>query len=354
MATTIVGLYRTEADVQRVTDELSSHGFTHYEVNRDDRTGADLRNWLENRGVPDREAEDYVIGVNNGGKLVTLEASDDRTDEALEIMLRHERSTAGMGTTAGTTGTAAMGTTGDRTEGYIGTTGGKLDDPARSGRKDRTKNRVQNTGGEETFEVVEEEIDIGTREVERGGVRVRSYVTERPVEEEVRLRGERVDVERRPVDRPLAKGEVDRAFEERTVSMTEKGEEAVVGKRARVVEEVVLRKDVEERTERIRDTVRRTDVEVERTDEVLRADREHYMSHHRDTVGGTEHEYGEREPAYRFGIDLAHHPDYRGRTWDEVAPEAREHWVRHNGETWLEYEPAVRYSYERASERQRM
>jgi uncharacterized protein (TIGR02271 family) len=340
MATTIVGLYRTEADVQRVTDELSSHGFTHYEVNRDDRTGADLRNWLENRGVPDREAEDYVIGVNNGGKLVTLEASDDRTDEALEIMLRHERSTAG---------TAPAG---------MGTTAGVVDDPARTTRKDRpkdrSKDRVKDVGGQETFEVVEEEIDIGTREVERGGVRVRSYVTERPVEEEVRLRGEHVDVERRPVDRPLKKGEVDHAFEERTVSMTEKGEEVVVGKRARVVEEVVLRKDVEERTERVRDTVRRTDVDVERTDEVLKADRDHFVSHHRDTVGGTEQEYSEREPAYRFGIDLAHHPDYRGRSWDEVAPEAREHWVRQNGETWLEYEPAVRYSYERASKRQRM
>jgi uncharacterized protein (TIGR02271 family) len=342
MATTIVGLYRTEADVQRVTDELSSHGFTHYEVNRDDRTGADLRNWLENRGVPDREAEDYVIGVNNGGKLVTLEASDDRTDEALEIMLRHERSAAG-------TTPAGMGTT---------TAAGVVDDPARTTRKDRpqdkSKDRMKDVGGQETFEVVEEEIDIGTREVERGGVRVRSYVTERPVEEDVRLRGERVDVERRPVDRPLKKGEVDHAFEERSVSMTEKGEEVVVGKRARVVEEVVLRKDVEERTERVRDTVRRTDVEVERTDEVLKADRDHFVSHHRDTVGGTEQEYREREPAYRFGIDLAHHPDYRGRSWDEVAPEAREHWVRQNGETWLEYEPAVRYSYERASERQRM
>jgi uncharacterized protein (TIGR02271 family) len=349
MATTIVGLYRTEADVQRVTDELSSHGFTHYEVNRDDRTGADLRNWLENRGVPDREAEDYVIGVNNGGKLVTLEASDDRTDEALEIMLRHERAGAG---------TAGMGTATGRTEGYIGTTEGMMDDPARTGRadrtKDRTKDRLQGTSAQETFEVVEEELDIGTREVERGGVRVRSYVTERPVDEEVRLRGERVNVERRPVDRPLKKGEVDHAFEERSVSMTEKGEEVVVGKRARVVEEVILSKDVEERTEHVRDTVRRTDIEVERTDDVLKADREHYLTHHRNTIGGTEQDYGEREPAYRFGIDLAHHPDYRGRSWNEVAPEARTHWVRQNGETWLEYEPAVRYSYERASERQRM
>jgi stress response protein YsnF len=40
------------------------------------------------------------------------------------------------------------------------------------------------------------------------------------------------------------------------------GEEAVVGKEARVVEEVTLRKDVGERTETVRDTTRRTEVKV--------------------------------------------------------------------------------------------
>jgi uncharacterized protein (TIGR02271 family) len=335
MATTIVGLYRTEADVKRVTDELSSHGFTHYEVNRDDRTGADLRSWLENRGVPDREAEDYVIGVDNGGKLVTLEASDDRTDEALEIMMRHEQGTVG----AGTAGIPPTGATTER--------------PPATARTARDRRDTPKAAGEQTFEVVEEEIDVAKREVDQGGVRVRSYVTERPVEEEVRLRGERIEVERRPTDRPLKKDEADRAFEERTVAMTEKGEEAVVGKRARVVEEVVLSKHREERTERVRDTLRRTDVEVERTDDVLTSDREHFMTHHRDTFGGKDDDYAANEPAYRYGIDLANHADYRGRPWNEIEPEARAHWVRQNGETWREYEGAVRYSYERALDRQR-
>ena len=53
------------------------------------------------------------------------------------------------------------------------------------------------------------------------------------------------------------------AFRERTIELTETGEEAVVGKTARVVEEVVLSKDVGTRTETVTDTVRRTDVEVE-------------------------------------------------------------------------------------------
>jgi hypothetical protein len=135
--------------------------------------------------------------------------------------------------------------------------------------------------------------------------------------------------------------------------MTERDEEVVVGKRARVVEEVVLSKSVEGRTERVRDRVRRTDVEIERTDDVLASDREHYLRHHRDTFGGSESDYPDREVAYRYGIDLANHPDYLGLDWSEVAPSAQEHWARQNGETWWDYEPAVRYGYERASQRHR-
>ena len=112
--------------------------------------------------------------------------------------------------------------------------------------------------------IVEERLVVGKREVDRGGVRVRSYVVSTPVEEQVTLRDEHVDVERRAVDRPIAAGE--EAFRERTLEMTETGEEAVVGKQAYVTEEIGLKKDVGQRTEEVRDTVRHTEVEVERTD----------------------------------------------------------------------------------------
>ena len=66
------------------------------------------------------------------------------------------------------------------------------------------------------------------------------------MQEQVTLREEHVKVERRPVDRPIAAG--DDAFRERTVEATESAEEAVVSKEARVKEEVVVRKQAEERT----------------------------------------------------------------------------------------------------------
>ena len=54
-----------------------------------------------------------------------------------------------------------------------------------------------------TIPVVEEDLRVGKREVGGGRVRVRSYVTERPVEEQVELRQERVDG-RAPAGRPRA------------------------------------------------------------------------------------------------------------------------------------------------------
>lgn len=114
------------------------------------------------------------------------------------------------------------------------------------------------------FPIVEEQIAIGKREVERGGVRVRSYVVETPVEQLVTLREQFVQVDRRPVNQRLAPGDVETAFQDRDVVVTEHAEEPVVAKQAVVREEVVVTKREAERAETVRDTLRRTEVEVDR------------------------------------------------------------------------------------------
>jgi uncharacterized protein (TIGR02271 family) len=116
--------------------------------------------------------------------------------------------------------------------------------------------------GEQNIPVVEENVRVGKRVVDRGGVRVRSYVIEEPVSEDVALREEHVEVERHPVDRP-AGPLPDDAFRERTIEVSASSEEPVVQKEARVVEEVSLRKTAGERTETVRDTARKTKVEIE-------------------------------------------------------------------------------------------
>ncbi|HYZ64067.1 MAG TPA: YsnF/AvaK domain-containing protein [Acetobacteraceae bacterium] len=123
-------------------------------------------------------------------------------------------------------------------------------------------------GEQETVKVVEERLRVGKREVAQGAVRVRSYVVERPVEEQVRLHEERITLERRPVDRPATEADAG-LFQERTIEARSTAEEAVVSKEARVVEEIGIRKEAQDRTETVRETVRETKVEVE--DETGRA-----------------------------------------------------------------------------------
>jgi len=98
--------------------------------------------------------------------------------------------------------------------------------------------------------------------VERGGVRVTTRVEEVPVNEQVTVREEHVNVERRPANRPVS--DADRAaVQQGELEVRERREEVVVDKQVRIVEEIVINTEAQERTETIQDTVRRTDVDVE-------------------------------------------------------------------------------------------
>lgn len=118
--------------------------------------------------------------------------------------------------------------------------------------------------GEIVLPIIEEQLVVGKRTVESGAARVRTKITEKPVEESVTLREEHVTVERHKVDRPVDNAPA--AFKEGTIEVTEMAEVPVVAKQSRVVEEVVVGKEVTEHTETIRDTVKRTDVDVVETD----------------------------------------------------------------------------------------
>jgi uncharacterized protein (TIGR02271 family) len=117
------------------------------------------------------------------------------------------------------------------------------------------------SGTEEVVPVYEEQLRVGKRDVSHGRVRIRSYVVETPVNEKVRLRSESVQVERKPVDRPVAAG--DALFQDRVIEAEERAEEAVVAKETRVKEELTLRKTTDDRTQDISNTVRHTEVEVQ-------------------------------------------------------------------------------------------
>lgn len=111
--------------------------------------------------------------------------------------------------------------------------------------------------------VVQEELSVGKRTLDVGGLRVIKRVSETPVSEMINLRQEKVTVQRTPVDRAATEADFQN-FKEGTFEVRETAEEAVVGKTARVVEEVAIGREATNRSETVSDTVRRTEVDVER------------------------------------------------------------------------------------------
>lgn len=257
MTKTIVGLFDEYREAQRAVVELVESGIrredigitsrdnTNYEgsdSNRDDEgVGDKIGNFFSRLFGDDAEyASHYSDAVGRGGTVVTVDCESDETADRAEAIL-------------------------NRFGGDVDERGETHRQGAYMGADNIETNRTGiEEGGEARIPVIEEELRVGKREVEGGGVRVRTRVVERPVEEAVRLREERVNVERRPVNRPVSEADLN-AFREGSFELRERSEEAVVDKTARVVEEVAINKEVAEHTETVRGTVRSTDVDVQET-----------------------------------------------------------------------------------------
>jgi uncharacterized protein (TIGR02271 family) len=248
MASTVVGLFESRSEAEAALNDLVSSGFGCSDIDLKAAGGAGdgIIRELESEGVPNADAKLYAEGVRAGDALEIAHVSDDRATLAQDIMNRHgaldihdaftQRSTP----TTGAAGLAAAST-------------------AMTGTASTAK--TTNIEGETVIPVIEEELTVGKRQIQRGGVRVFQRVEERPVSEQVTLHEEHVTVQRQAVDRPLTSA--DAAFNEGTIEVTETSEVPVVSKEARVVEEVVVGKTATDRVETVQDTVRRTDVEVE-------------------------------------------------------------------------------------------
>jgi len=194
-------------------------------------------------GDDDSTTRNYTDAASDADAILTIQVdSDERAQLAQEIMDRHDAFDVD-----------------DRVAQYAGQNNAGTARTAAN-----TTNRTD-TNATAKIPVVEEKLNVGKQQVERGGARIRSRIVERPVEESVRLREEHVVVNRRPVDREVT--DADRQnFRPGEMEITEHAEVPVVGKQARVVEEVEVGKNVTEREQTIKDTVRGTDVQVEPID----------------------------------------------------------------------------------------
>lgn len=240
-------------------------GDTHRDSDHD--SGNAVSRFFKNLfGGDDDEATRYSTVAQKSGAIVTVHAaSDDEAERAADLLddygavnVDERASEYGYSSTPmSDTTSASMSDNSSTTipDAVYGATTGPVAGTTES-------YNTLNTNREGVIPIVQEELEVGKRTIETGGVRVRSRIVQRPVEESIRLREEKVTVERTPVNRVVNTGDL-ATFQEQNIELTETAEVPVVHKEARVVEEVRVTKDATEREETIHDTLRNTEVDVE-------------------------------------------------------------------------------------------
>lgn len=195
--------------------------------------------------MPEEDRRAYGEGLNRGGTMLSASVEDAHADKTYDIMEEHgsidldEREKTW------------------RSEGWDGSAsaGGRASAYSSGVRKETPEDK-------DYIPVVEERLNVGKRMVDNGRVRVRSYAVTEDVEQNVTLRDETVQVDRRTVDRPVTAAD-EALFADKTIEASERREQAVVSKTAHVIEEIGISKDAGQRTETVSDTLRHTKVEVE-------------------------------------------------------------------------------------------
>ena len=259
MTHTVIGLFNTTDQAKTAYQQLLNNGFVGTDIdmsartmaaanndnnnnsNANQDTGDKIGNFFSSLFDDKNEAHHYSNAVQNGKSLVTVQAkSETEADKAARLLDQYgaldiDQNEINDGQNKHNTTNATTNT--------------------------NTKNTNANAG--DSVKVMEEKLQVGKRVEQTGGARLRSRIVQRPVEAKLRLREEHVNVERTPVDRKATDADL-KNFKEGTVTMKEHAEVPVVSKEARVVEEVSLNKEVNQTDKTIRDTVRKTEVEVEK------------------------------------------------------------------------------------------
>ncbi|CAN5144978.1 hypothetical protein BH20ACI1_BH20ACI1_09130 [soil metagenome] len=251
MTHTVVGLFDNKADAKAAMEALVKGGFIRESIDLSNRRITDTKttkttDYDDSVGDSIGDFFSSLFGTDSSDTSIYSDASAE-TEGILTVMTDSKEKAEKAADILDDNGAVDVN---ERANKYRARTGATT-----------AKNKTASKG-EMTIPVVEEQMNVGKRTVEQGGVRVRSRIIEKPVEEKVRLREEHIIVNRRDVDRAATESDFSK-FKEGSIEITERAEKAVVGKTAKVVEEVVVGKNVTENQKTVSGTVKRTDVDVD-------------------------------------------------------------------------------------------
>lgn len=170
MASTITAMFDSRAEAEAARDRLKGANVDADNVHVHDKSSSGYKEmgysthrdrgmWesIKNAFLPDEDRHTYEEGVRRGGAVLTADVDDNGVSEAVRLL-------EGAGSI-------------------------DVDERASQWRSSGWEHR---TGGSTPFgALAEEQLVVGRRAVSDGGGHVRSYVTETPLHEQIRLRKER-------------------------------------------------------------------------------------------------------------------------------------------------------------------
>jgi uncharacterized protein (TIGR02271 family) len=388
--TTLVAVFPTTAEAEAAAEELqavgvhrdhilitSTNAANTYQPSTDTgrayREGG-IKGWLRSlfgdENVHDRNR--YENAAKQGNVLLSVDTTDQNESNIADIINRHSPiNLHEEGPNTGTTRATAE-VVGNCIPTHItipeetprseppapGTTAARSGarESALSGKAAGTTAERGNAGA---VPVTSEEMKVDKRRVLRGGVRVYTRVVEEPVEEKIRLRDEHVRVERRKVDRLAPEADL-RPGQEQVIEVKEFGEVPLVSKQVRVVEEIHINKRLSDRVETVRDTVRRTEVDVQPIHSEQTGDRtgwqatwifdpdteEAFRQDYEANYNSSGQPYDYYVSAYRFGYAMAGDPRYCDCRFEDVENDLRSEYGRINPNgAWGSIKNSVRYGW---------
>ena len=358
---TVIGLFEQKDEAMRAFASLVDAGYARADLDiltNDDKDDVPkltrMHSW-----VPEPDVNIYLAGVRDGGTIVTANVGNSTVARAASILGSYNMvnigkrapslamkaaplatATATLGAAAASVGAAAKTVTTKATQlppkqtpaaAVAPPTAGALTDPVKN---------------DNVLEVIEEDLSVGKEQVERGRMRIYNVVTEREVEKNVALKDETLRVQRRPVNRTVS---IDPdLFKARSFEMIEMDEIAKVKKTARVVEEVTIGKEVVDKIETIKETLRRQDVQMEEIPAVRPFDsyRDDFRGFYTKHLGSSGVSFDSLLPTFRFGHNLATKEPFRSSPWSAVEADARRIWEAKNPGTWDQSKGVVHYAWE--------
>ena len=258
----IVALYDTVAHADAAVNTLRMAGYPSADISMIKNDGDAKAGWSEpwfwqglfGEDITPHEAEVYGRSIRQGGAVVAVRVTESEAPKVIELLDSHKPIDVV-----------------DRARTYAASQAPSVavppptmapPQPATTPAATATTIPTTLKKDEEVVRLAEEELNVGKRKFESGKTRVRRFVVEKPVEANVTLHDEHIEVMRRALSEPGILKDAD--WSEQVFEVTDTSEQPVVSKTVRVIEEVVIRRKGTDHVETVRDTIRRQQLDVER------------------------------------------------------------------------------------------